>query len=215
MFKKYSKFLVIPVALVAMVVSGCSLGSNAIDGIMRELGKTPGTFYNYGADGQIVFQANCASLDFQRDSKFDRLNGKGEKIKDGSVVSISCGDNILSTVGFTSVYISGNIQQAFFADAQKFANLRIKNNDRGIPLVNFAWRDVKNTFVGTASVVQLSDQNNNAILAFACDEMVSYATDVDKSTMFQCTFHKQRGYIWIYRGSYLTADTALLNNSQL
>jgi len=194
-------------ALVAF--TGCSSANNLVADAMRALGATPGTIYNYGADGQVVYEAHCRSLDFQRDIEFDRYNADGKKIEDSSVVEISCGNSIIKTVGFTTVYISDDARGALFANSQQFADLRIKNNDRGVPLVNFAWRAVKDRFVGTKRVAQVCDQNNNPILAFA-GKIVGFGTDVDKSTMFQVDYSGHVGYVWVSRGSYTVTDTALL-----
>lgn len=200
---------VISVLIVMLVLTGCSSTNNLIANAMRALGNTPGTIYNYGNDGQVVYQAHCRSLNFQRDTEFDRFNVDGKKIEDSSVVEISCGSNIIKTVGFTTVYVSDDAQGSLFANSQQFADLRIKNNDRGIPLVNFAWRSVKDKFVGTSRIAQICDQNNNPILAFA-GEIVGFATDVDKSTMFQIKYQNNTGYVWISRGSYTVTDTALV-----
>jgi len=195
-------------ALPLTMASACE---KEIDDIMRVLGSTPGTFYNYGADGQVVFQARCRSLDFARDTEYDRHDAEGKKIEDSSVVKVSCGDNLFSTVGFTSVYITDGAMDNLMANSQQFYNLRIKNNDRGVPLVNFLWRSVKDKFVGTARVAQICDQNNNPILAFASNHVTGFATDVDKSTMFKIDDSNNDGYVWISRGSYTVLDTALLN----
>lgn len=198
------------VMTVGFLLTSASACEKAIDDIMRVLGNTPGTFYNYGADGQIVFEAKCRSLDFTRDTEYDRHDREGKKIEDSSVVKVSCGDNLFSTVGFTSVYITDGAMDNLMANSQQFANLRIKNNDRGVPLINFLWRDLKDKFVGTARVAQICDQNNNPILAFASDAVTGYATDVDKSTMFKLDDENNDGYVWVSRGSYTVLDTALL-----
>jgi len=156
-----------------------------------------------------VFAAHGRSLDFERDTEFDRYNADGKKIEDSAVVRISCGDNIISTVGFTTVYVSDDARDSMFADSQKFANLRIQNNDRGVPLVNFAWRSVRDKFVGTSRVAQVCDQNNNPIMAFA-GKIVGFGTDVDKSTMFQVEYGSKTGYVWVSRGSYTITDMALM-----
>jgi Domain of unknown function (DUF5052)/HNH endonuclease len=209
---RYTKKIVISVILiVGMILTSASACEKAIDDIMRVLGNTPGTFYNYGADGQVVFEARCASLAFTRDTEYDRYSAEGKKIEDSSVVKVSCGKSLFSTVGFTSVYITDGAKDNLMANSQQFANLRIKNNDRGVPLINYLWRDVKNLFVGTARVAQVCDQNNNPILAFASMHVTGHATDVDKSTMFQLDDSNNDGYVWISRGSYTVLDTALLN----
>ena len=192
-----------------LMFAGCSSGNRLVADAMRALGATPGTIYNYGADGQVVYEAHCRSLDFQRDVEFDRYNTDGKKIEDSSVVEISCGNNIIKTVGFTTVYVSDDARGALFADSQQFAELRISNNDRGVPLVNFAWRAVKDQFVGTDRVAQVCDQNNDPILAFA-GKIVGFGTDVDKSTMFQVDYNNHVGYVWVSRGSYTVTDTELL-----
>jgi len=208
---KYTKKIVISVALVVgMLLTSASACEKAVDDIMRILGNTPGTFYNYGADGQVVFEARCNSLAFARDTEYDRHNAAGEKIEDSSVIRVSCGKSLFSTVGFTSVYITDGAKDNLMANSQKFYDLRIKNNDRGIPLINFLWRDVKNVFVGTSRVAQVCDQNNNPILAFASNAVTGYATDVDKSTMFKLDDTNNDGYVWVSRGSYTVLDTALL-----
>lgn len=190
--------------------SACNLFEAAVDDIMRVLGSTPGTFTNYGADGQIVFEAKCASLAFTRDTEYDRHNAAGEKIEDSSVIKVNCGNQQFSTVGFTSVYITDGAKDNLMANSQQFHDIRVKNNNRSIPLINFIWRDVKNLFVGTARVAQICDQNNNPILAFASQGVTGYATDVDKSTMFKIDDNNNDGYVWISRGSYTVLDTALL-----
>lgn len=195
---------------VAIATSGCSLVSNAVADAMRALGASPGTIYNFGTDGQLVYQAHCASLDFQRDTEFDRYNVDGKKIEDSSVIAISCGGGIIKTVGFTTVYVSDSATNSLFANSQQFASMRIQNNNRSVPLVNFAWRAVKNNFVGTAAVAQLCDQWNNPIMAFA-GSVNGFGTDVNKSTMFQIKYSGQTGYVWISRGSYTVTDTALLS----
>jgi Domain of unknown function (DUF5052) len=192
-----------------LAASGCSAFDSAIADAMRALGASPGTIYNFGTDGQLVYQAHCRSLDFESDTMFDRYNANGEKIEDSSVIAISCGDNIIRTVGFTTVYVSDSAQESLFANSQQFANIRIQNNDRGIPLVNFAWRSVKNNFAGTQSVAQLCDQWNNPIMAFA-GSVSGFGTDVAKSTMFQIKYKSKTGYVWISRGSYTVTDAALL-----
>lgn len=207
-WKKIAAIAMFVIAAPLMAANSCEA---AIDDIMRVLGTTPGTFYNYGADGQVVFEARCASLDFERDTEYDRYNADGKKIEDSSVVRVSCGDNLFSTVGFTSVYITDGAKDNLMANSQQFADLKIKNNDRGIPLINYLWRDVKDLFVGTARVAQICDQNNNPILAFASDHVTGYATDVDKSTMFKLDDAENDGYVWISRGSYTVLDTALLS----
>lgn len=193
----------------ALVLTGRSSTDNMIANAMRALGASPGTIYNYGSDGQVVYQAHCRSLDFRRDTEFDRYNVDGKKIEDSSVVKISCGNNIIQTVGFTTVYVSDDAQGALFANSQQFANLRIQNNDRGVPLVNFAWRAVKDQFKGTDRVAQVCDQDNNPILAFA-GKIVGFGTDVAKSTMFQIQYNGKTGYVWVSRGSYTVTDTALM-----
>lgn len=203
------RLIVVGVALAALLLSGCSSTSNLVENAMRALGTVPGTIYNYGADGQIVYEAHCRSLDFQTDTEFDRYNQEGKKIEDSSVIEISCGNNIIKTVGFTTVYVSDDARGALFANSQQFADLRIKNNDRGVPLVNFAWRSVKDKFTGTDRIAQVCDQNNNPIMAFA-GSIVGFGTDVDKSTMFQISYRKQTGYVWVSRGSYTVTDTALV-----
>lgn len=205
------KKLLYVIALVAVLpfvtASACE---KKIDDIMRVLGSTPGTFYNYGADGQVVFEARCNSLDFSRDTEYDRYNAEGKKIEDSSVVRVSCGTNLFSTVGFTSVYMTDGAKDNLMANSQQFYDIRIKNNDRGIPLINYLWRDIKDKFVGTARIAQICDQNNNPILAFASDQVTGYATDVDKSTMFKLDDKNNDGYVWISRGSYTVVDTALV-----
>jgi hypothetical protein len=196
--------------VVAAPLTAASACEKAIDDIMRVLGSTPGTFYNYGADGQVVFEANCRSLAFQRDTEYDRYNAEGKKIEDSSVTRVSCGDHLFSTVGFTSVYITDGARDNLMANSQQFHEIRVENNDRGIPLINYLWRDVKDRFVGTARVAQVCDQNNNPILAFASKHVTGYATDVDKSTMFKIDDDNNDGYVWISRGSYTVLDTALL-----
>jgi len=207
--KKLTLVVAAALAVNVMLLFGCSSTQNWIADAMRALGSTPGTIYNYGTDGQLVYQAHCRSLDFGTDHMFDRYNAKGEKIEDSSVIQVSCGTSIIKTVGFTTVYVSDNAQGALFADSQKFYKIRIENNDRGVPLVNFAWRAVKNNFVGTESVAQVCDQWNNPILAFA-GTVNGFGTDVNKSTMFQIKYNKTTGYVWVSRGSYTVTDTALL-----
>lgn len=215
MKKTFAGLAALAVAAVLML-SGCSAAENTIDDIRRALGVTPGTFLNYGADGQVVFEAHCRSMDFAPDDAFavKHTDDKGKTIIDvpSSVVKITCGDSQFSTVGFTSVYMSDSAKSTLFANSQQFATMKIQNNDRAVPLINFMWRSLKNNFVGTARVVQVCDQNNNPILAFAGDEVNSFASDVVKSTMFQIKDHKTgvKGYVWISRGSYTAVDTALM-----
>ncbi len=205
--KKFAFAFILIIAAPFTMANACE---KTIDDIMRVLGTTPGTFYNYGADGQVVFEARCRSLDFTRDTEYDRHDAEGKKIEDSSVVKVSCGDNLFSTVGFTSVYITDGAKDNLMANSQEFYNLRIKNNDRGVPLINYLWRDVKDKFVGTSRIAQICDQNNNPILAFASNAVTGYATSVDKSTMFKLDDTNNDGYVWISRGSYTVVDTALL-----
>lgn len=195
--------------LMALVLAGCSKTENWIADAMRALGTTPGTVYNFGTDGQLVYQAHCRSLNFRPDHQFDVYNAKGEKTGDSSVIELSCGTSIIKTVGFTTIYVSDSAQGALFADSQKFYKIRVENNDRGVPMVNFAWRAIKNNFVGTAAVAQVCDQWNNPIMAFA-GTINGFSTDVVKSTMFQVKYGGKTGYVWISRGSYTVTDTALL-----
>ena len=204
------KILVASVLILAWPLTMANACEKEIDDIIRVLGATPGTFYNYGADGQVVFEARCASLAFSRDAEYDRHDAEGKKIDDSSVVKVSCGNSLFSTVGFTSVYITDGAMDNLMANSQQFYNLRIKNNDRGIPLVNFLWRSVKDKFVGTARIAQICDQNNNPILAFASNHVTGFATDVDKSTMFKIDDSNNDGYVWVSRGSYTVLDTNLL-----
>jgi hypothetical protein len=207
------KILTVGATLIALVLTTASACGKTVDDIMRVLGSTPGTFINYGADGQVVFEAHCASLAFMRDTEYDRYNSEGKKIEDSSVVKVNCGNGQFSTVGFTSIYISDGAKDNLMANSQQFADLRIHNNNRSIPLINFLWRDVKNLFTGTERVAQVCDQNNNPILAFASKHVTGYATDVDKSTMFKLDDTNNDGYVWISRGSYTVLDTALLNSA--
>lgn len=206
----HKKIFAIVAALAMLVVTSANSCEAAIDNIMRVLGNTPGTFMNYGADGQVVFEARCASLAFTRDEEYDRHDAEGKKIEDSSVIKVNCGSQQFSTVGFTSVYITDGAKDNLMANSQQFADVRVKNNNRSIPLINFIWRGIKNLFVGTARVAQICDQNNNPILAFASQAVTGYATDVDKSTMFKLDDDKNDGYVWISRGSYTVLDTALL-----
>jgi len=208
MYKRFARLICLAL-VIAVALPGCSALDNAIADAMRALGASPGTIYNFGTDGQLVYEVHCRSLDFQHDTMFDRYNKKGEKIEDSSVIAISCGDNIIRTVGFTTVYVSDSAKDSLFANSQQFANMRIQNNDRGVPLVNFAWRAVKNNFTGTQAVAQLCDQWNNPIMAFA-GSVSGFGTDVNKSTMFQIKRNKTTGYVWISRGSYTVTDAALL-----
>lgn len=199
------------VMLVVLATAGCSTLDNAVANAMRALGASPGTLYNYGPDGQLVYQAHCRSMDFAPDHQFDVYNTKGEKTGDSSVILITCGDSQIRTVGFTSVYVSDDAQGALFANSQQFASMRIQNNDRSVPLVNFVWRSVKNKFVGTAGVAQVCDQWNNPIMAFA-GTINGFSTDVVKSTMFQVKYGSKTGYVWVSRGSYTVTDAALLDS---
>lgn len=206
----------VALALSALIaLSGCSSTENWIADAMRALGSTPGTIYNFGQDGQEVYSAHCRSMDFGPDHMFDVYGADGKKVSDSSVIQISCGgigDGIIRTVGFTTVYVSDSAQGALVADSQKFYKLRVTNDNRGIPLLNFAWADVKRNFVGTDSVAQICDQWNNPIMAFA-GTINGFATDVTKSTMFQVKYSGKTGYIWVSRGSYTTTPTALLNQA--
>ena len=217
-FRKRSVRVTLLAALLSLaaVFTGASACEKAMDDIFRVLGTTPGTFYNYGADGQVVFEAQCTSMHFGRDTTYDVYSysdGTRKLVEPSSVIAVSCGDNLISTVGFTSVYISDGAKGSLAADSQQFANLRVKNNDRGVPLINYLWRDIKNVWVGTSSVVQICDQNNNPILAFAAEAVTPYATDVAKSTMFKLDPRGNRpdGYVWVSRGSYVRVDAALLD----
>lgn len=215
---------IVPVASVAIIIAaivvllvalaGCSSANNSIENIKRILGAVPGTFYNYGADGQVVFEAHCASMAFAPDTDYDVKNSKGDLIQASSVVKVTCGSSQFSTVGYTSVYMSDGAKDKLFANSQQFADIKIHNNDRTIPLINFAWRSVKNNFVGTSRAAQICDQNNNPILAFAGDQVVSFSTDVAKSTMFQIINKNTKdddGYVWVSHGSYTILDTDLMN----
>ncbi len=213
-------------AVIALFAAGfsltaCNAGEKGIDDIFRILGTTPGTFYNYGDEGQLVFSAKCASMHFQRDTTYDVYtapdkDGNRKLVEPSSVIRVSCGDNLFSTVGFTSVYITDGARSSLAANSQQFYKLRIENNDKGIPLINYVWRDVKNLFTGTSRVAQICDQNNNPILAFAADGVTGYATDVAKSTMFKLdNDNKTDGYVWVSRGSYTVMDKALLDSAPL
>lgn len=212
--KRISAVVLLVVAAISM--AACSSTENNIDNIRRTLGVTPGIFYNYGADGQVVFEAHCASMDFAPDDAYavKHTDKNGNVVIDvpSSVVKVTCGNSQFSTVGFTSVYMTDSADSMLFANSQQFANMKVQNNDRAIPLINFMWRSIKNKFVGTARVVQVCDQNNNPIMAFAGDEVNSFASDVVKSTMFQIKNHQTgiKGYVWISRGSYTAVDTALM-----
>lgn len=209
---RYMKKIVLSITLVTLVVlTSASACEKTIDDIMRVLGNTPGTFYNFGADGQVVFEAKCRSMAFAPDTQYDIKDSKGKVVVPSSVIKVTCGNQQFSTVGFTSVYMSDSAKNDLMANSQQFANLRVRNNDRAVPLINFLWRDVKNVFVGTARVAQLCDQNNNPIMAFAADGVTGYANDVAKSTMFKLDNDGSTGYVWISRGSYTVIDTALLN----
>lgn len=214
MKKRISAVVLLVVAAISM--AACSSTENNIDNIRRTLGVTPGIFYNYGADGQVVFEAHCASMDFAPDDAYavKHTDKNGNVVIDvpSSVVKVTCGNSQFSTVGFTSVYMTDSADSMLFANSQQFANMKVQNNDRAIPLINFMWRSIKNKFVGTARVVQVCDQNNNPIMAFAGDEVNSFASDVVKSTMFQIKNHQTgiKGYVWISRGSYTAVDTALM-----
>ena len=207
------KILLVLAALAVLVGTSASGCEKQIDDILRILGSTPGTFTNYGADGQIVFEAKCASMYFTRDTEYDVKNVDGKVIEPSSVIKVNCGNQQFSTVGFTSVYMSDGAKASLMANSQQFADLRIKNNNRSIPIINFLWRDVKNVFTGTARVAQVCDQNNNPILAFGAEGVTGYATEVAKSTMFKLDQpgSKPDGYVWVSRGSYTVLDTALLN----
>ena len=207
------KILAVVAALAALVLTSASACEKAYDDIMRVLGATPGTFTNYGADGQVVFEARCASLAFTRDTEYDRYNADGKMIENSSVIKVNCGNALFSTVGFTSVYVTDGAKDNLMANSQQFADLRVHNNNRSVPLINFLWRDVKNLFTGTHRVAQVCDQNNNPILAFASEHVTGYATDVDKSTMFKLDDDNNDGYVWISRGSYTVLDTVLLNSA--
>lgn len=211
-YARFRKFVLIGLAVVAMTLASASSCEKSIDGILRILGATPGTFYNFGADGQIVFEAKCESMYFERDTEYDVKNSDLKVIEPSSVIRVNCGNQQFSTVGFTSVYVSDGAQASLMANSQEFANLRVANNNRSIPIINFLWRDIKDRFVGTAKVVQLCDQNNNPIMAFAAEGVTGYATDVAKSTMFKLDQPgtKPDGYVWISRGSYTSIDAALL-----
>lgn len=209
MKKRFSAVLA-GLGLMATLLTACSSGENTIDDIRRSLGVTPGTFMNYGADGQVVFEAHCRSMDFVPDTAYDVHNAKGDLVQPSSVVKVSCGNSQFSTVGFTSVYMSDDAKGMLFANSQQFANMKIQNNDRSVPLINFMWRSVRNNFVGTARAAQVCDQNNNPILAFAGDQVNSFSTDVAKSTMFQIKSKAGKGYVWISHGSYTVVDTALM-----
>lgn len=211
------KLAFVAVAVIGLVLTSASACEKKVDDIFRILGATPGTFINYGADGQVVFEAKCASMAFARDTTYDvysfNSDGTSKLIEPSSVIKVNCGNQQFSTVGFTSVYMSDGAKASLMANSQQFADLRISNNNRSVPLINFLWRDVKNVFVGTSRVAQICDQNNNPVLAFAADGVTGYATDVAKSTMFKLDTpnNKPDGYVWISRGSYTVLDTALLN----
>lgn len=198
--------------VIMSVLLSASACEKAVDDILRILGATPGTFTNYGADGQIVFEAKCASMYFERDTTYDVYNTDMKLVEPSSVIRVNCGNQQFSTVGFTSVYMSDGAKASLMANSQQFADLRVANNNRSIPIINFLWRDIKNLFVGTARVAQICDQNNNPILAFGAEGVTGYATEVAKSTMFKLDQpgSKPDGYVWVSRGSYTVLDTALL-----
>ncbi len=197
------------VLVAAVLLTGCADAKSWRADAMRALGSTPGTVYNFGPDGQLVYQAHCRSMDFAPDHQFDVYNAKGDKTGDSSVILITCGSSQIRTVGFTTVYVSDDAQGALFANSQQFADIRVENHDRSIPLVNFAWRAARNHFVGTAGVAQVCDQWNNPIMAFA-GTINGFSADVAKSTMFQVEYNKRIGYVWVSRGSYTVTDAALL-----
>ena len=203
------KFALLAFLVVAVPFTMASACEKKFDDIMRILGSSPGTFWNYGADGQVVFEVHCRSMHFERNTEYDVYNADGKMIEPSSVVRVSCGDNLIDTVGFTSVYMTDGAKNNLAANSQQFHNMRVKNNDRGIPLINYIWRDVKDLFTGTARVAQICDQNNNPILAFASDHVTGYATEIAKSTMFKLD-EGDDGYVWVSRGSYTVLDTALL-----
>lgn len=212
-----TKFITAMLVMAGLVsLTACNLGEKAADDYFRILGSTPGTFINYGADGQVVFEAKCRSMHFERDNTYDVYaapdnEGNRKLVEPSSVVRVSCGTSLISTVGFTSVYISDGAMPSLLANSQQFYSLRVRNNDRGVPLVNYLWRDIKDQYAGTARVAQICDQNNNPILAFAAEAVTGYATDVAKSTMFKIDPKTgSDGYVWISRGSYTVLDTALL-----
>jgi hypothetical protein len=211
---RVKKLAFVAVAVIGLILTSASACEKKIDDIFRILGSTPGTFTNYGADGQVVFEAKCASMAFTRDTAYDVYNSDLKLVEPSSVVKVNCGNQQFSTVGFTSVYMSDGAKASLMANSQQFADLRISNNNRSVPLINFFWRDVKNVFVGTSRVAQICDQNNNPILAFAAEGVTGYATEVAKSTMFKLDTTKNRpeGYVWVSRGSYTVLDTALLTS---
>ena len=47
------------VVTAVLTLGGCALFEKKVDDIFRILGATPGTFYNYGADGQVVVAELC------------------------------------------------------------------------------------------------------------------------------------------------------------
>lgn len=194
-------------ALVSLLaLTACNKAASGWMDIKRAFGGVEGTFTNYGVDGQSIFEAHCRSMDMWRDTGFDRHNGNGDKIEDGSVITVSCGTGQFSTVGFTSVYYTDNARSHLVVGTEQFYDLRIQNDDRGVPIVNRAWREFRNLFQGVPRLLVLYDQWNNPISAYAGNDVVTYSTDIDKSTMFQV----DDAWVMIIRGSYEVLDTALI-----
>lgn len=198
-------FVVIALAMTALMMSSCALFDSALDDLNRALRGEAATMTTYNQAGQKIDEIHGKSFDFARDDKFDQTDAEGKKISNSSVLRIAVGGKIIQHVGSTLILAQDGLVKVSDAPTQLF----LDNNDPGRPWLNYIYHNMRDAWKGKARTVMVRSQDGMPIAVFAGDKVETFAPDIPQATRFEIDGKT----LLVYRADLTIYDTALLGDN--
>jgi len=191
------------VAVLAVVVAGCSSTSKKIDNLSARMKGRQATITSYDTFGHRLDRIHGISVDITRDTTFDTTDANGNSNADSSVIMVSIGGGIMTHVGSTLLMVQDGIVDV---TDQLPATVDFTNSDRGVPFLNYLRQQFRNAWQGTSRTILVRSQSGYPIAIFGGNRVEYFATNVPKSTLLRIDGR----YLLIYRSDYSIYDNSLL-----
>lgn len=202
--KKMSKVAIIVTLIIAMVsLTGCNALENDWGNIKSAFKGREAIIQSYDDEQNIIDRIEGKSIDVGAEDIFATTDAEGNTTKKSGVISLTVGGKSMLHVGSSLIMRQKGLVDVFDEYSK---TLDFKNQNRSTPFINRMVNSMKNLTTGQHFLVLIRSQTGKPIATFVGNDVSYFATDVDKSTMFNIDGKA----LFIYRCDYTVVDLSLL-----
>jgi hypothetical protein len=190
---------------VIVSLSGCNFLSNEFGNFKSAWKGRAVEITTYDEDSQPIDEIAGKSVHISSEDIFETKDKDGNTTKKSGVINFTVDGKSVIHVGSSLIMREKGIVDVFDEYAK---TVDINNRGRSVPFLNKMVNSMKNFTTGQKFLILVRSQSGKPLATFVGNDISYFATDIDKSTMFNI----DNKALFIYRCDYTIYDLSLLKS---